>query len=331
MARPTKRDAPSGIDHRRRRVHAFGGVRAREGPVELADGIHQAVQVVDPRSHRGGQLGENARDLVLFLAGRLDEVVVDVDDVLRLDEERLTALRAVVDDAAHAAPRLGPHGQDVSAVAERHVAVGEEPVRLAPLKGALELGGELSAPVPDFAAEALEGRARVIGHGATRVEGPPEALGKLGNMGQGVGDRRHAGTRLAHGSAVGAELRVRVEDRDDLNQLESVEDTAVGATACEHGPDIGEAFQRERPGPGEGQPGLARHLDRRLDLADIRERLCGRRALATHRGQRFVRQERPYRIPFGAGLPGSACLHPSPHSLPARITGVSAYIQERCG
>src|SRR5207245_8740293 len=144
---------------------------------------------------------------------------------------RLAALRAVVDDAAHAAPRLGPHGQDVSAVAERHVAVGEEPVRLAPLKGALELGGKLSAPVPDFAAEALEGRARVIGHGATRVEGPPEALGTLGYMGQGVGDRRHAGPRLAHGPAVGAELRARVDAGGDLTQLAALEATAGGAAS----------------------------------------------------------------------------------------------------
>ena len=49
---------------------------------------------------------------VLLLALELHEVVVGLDDALGLHEERLPALRAVVDDAAHAArappPARGP-------------------------------------------------------------------------------------------------------------------------------------------------------------------------------------------------------------------------------
>ncbi len=52
------------------------------------------------RAHRVGQRGQDAEDLGLLLARRLDEVVVGLDHRLRLDEERGPALRAVVDDAA---------------------------------------------------------------------------------------------------------------------------------------------------------------------------------------------------------------------------------------
>ncbi len=103
MASSPQRDPPAGVDRRRRRAHALGRLGACERPVELADRAHQAVQIVEARVDGGGQLGQDTGGLVLFLARRLHEVVVGVDDVLGLDEERLTALRAVVNDAAHAA------------------------------------------------------------------------------------------------------------------------------------------------------------------------------------------------------------------------------------
>src|SRR5882724_9715000 len=277
---------------------------------------------VEPCPYAGGQLGKDTRGLVLLLAGRLDEVVVRVEDVLGLDGERLAALRAVVDDAAHAAPRLGPHRQHVPTMPERDVPVGEEPVGVAPLEGALELGGELSATLADLAPEALERRARIVGDGAARVEGAAQPVRELGEAGQGLGDRRHAGARLTHGSTVGAELRARLENGNDQDQLGTVENAAVGTAADQHGTNIGESFERERPGGRERQSGLARHVDRRFDLRHVGEGLRRRRALATHLGRRFVSQERPHRIPFGAGLPDSACLQPSPHWLPTRITGV---------
>src|SRR4029450_1016018 len=182
-------------------------------------------------AYPGGQLGENARDFVLLLTGRLDEVVVGVDDVLGLDEERLAALGAVVDDAAHAAARLGPYGHDVPAVPERDVPVGEKPVGVAPLEGALELGGELAAALANLTAQTLESRARVIGHAPGLVEGLPETVDELGEAGQGVGDGGHVRTGLARGPAVGAEFRARIEHGNDLHEFEAVENAAVGMTS----------------------------------------------------------------------------------------------------
>ena len=113
VARAPKLDGPAGVDGRRRRAHALGGLGSREDPVELADRAHEGVEIVEARVDRGGQLGQDARRLVLLLASRLHEVVVGLDDVLGLDEERLPALRAVVDDSAHAAraTRSAPAGR----------------------------------------------------------------------------------------------------------------------------------------------------------------------------------------------------------------------------
>ncbi len=171
---------------------------------------------------------------------------------------------------------------------ERDIAVGEEPVGVASLEGPLELGRELSARIADLATQPLQGRARVVGHGAARIEGPAEAIGELGEARQGIGDGGDSRARLTRGLAVGAKLGARFQGRDDLDQLGALEHAAVGATAPEEGTDIGEGFQRERPGGGESQPGLARHLDRRPDTGDLGERLRSDRSVTTHLGQRFV-------------------------------------------
>ena len=284
VARASKLHGASGIDRRRRRAHALGGLGSREDPVELADRAHEGVQIVEPRVDRGRQLGEDARGLVLLLARRLHEVVVGVDHLLGLDEECLAALRAVVDDSAHAAPRLGPHRQDVAAVSKRDVVVGEEPVGVAALEGALELAGEMTAPFADLTPKALERRTRVVGHGTARIERAAEPVGELGEPRQGVGDRRHLGARLTHASAVGAELGARVEDGNDLNHLGAVEHGALGAAARQDRADVGERLQWKRAGGGQRQTRLAGHLDRRLDFGDVGERLGRRRPIASHLG-----------------------------------------------
>src|SRR5262249_28595359 len=220
----------TGIDGGLGRVHALGGLGAREGPVELAYRAHQDVQIVEAGVDRGGQLRQDAGGLVLFLALGLHEIVVGVDHVLGLDEERLAALRAVVDDAAYTATRLGPHRQDVAAVPQRDVAVREQPVGVVTLESALELGGELASPLADLAAKALERGAGVVGHGAARVGGAAQAIGELGEAGQGVGKGGHTRARFAHAPAVGAQLGTRVEDRDELDHLGTVEHAALGAT-----------------------------------------------------------------------------------------------------
>ncbi len=65
------------------------------------------------------QLAEDTRDLAGQARLLGNEVVVAVDDVLRLDVNGLSRLRDFVDDAAHATPKVRPDGDDLPAVAQR--------------------------------------------------------------------------------------------------------------------------------------------------------------------------------------------------------------------
>ena len=102
---------------------------------------------------------------------------------LGLDEDRLTALRAVVHDAAHALARLGAHRQHVAAVAHGHEAVGEEPVALG-LEHALEVGDDAPAAVADLLAQLAEPRAGAVGEAAVVVERVAEGVAEIGQAGQ---------------------------------------------------------------------------------------------------------------------------------------------------
>src|SRR3989441_5208197 len=119
MAGALERQGAPRVDLGLDRLHPIRDPSPGEDPVEAADARDQELEVVDPVADRVGQLGQDAGGLVLFLADRLDEVVVGLDDGLGFDEEGLAALRAVVDDAPHATARLRPDGEDVPPVEAR--------------------------------------------------------------------------------------------------------------------------------------------------------------------------------------------------------------------
>ena len=64
-------------------------------------------------------------------------------------------------------------------MAERHVSVGEEPIGFATLEGALELDREPPATLTNLPAQALERRARVVGHTTVGVERAAKPIGEL--------------------------------------------------------------------------------------------------------------------------------------------------------
>ena len=57
------------------------------------------------------EVPEDALGLLALLGGRLGLPVVELDDLERLDEKRLTRAGRVVDDAGKAAPRARLHGE----------------------------------------------------------------------------------------------------------------------------------------------------------------------------------------------------------------------------
>ena len=152
-------DASFAIDRRRGGLHALGRVSPGQHPVQLADRLHERLDLAPPGPDRVGELTQDAGRLLLFFAERLDQLVVGLHGRLGLDEDRLTTLRAVVNDAAHPLAGLGPHRQHVAPVTHGHEPVGEETVALG-LEHALEVGDDPPPPVAHLVPERSEPRAR---------------------------------------------------------------------------------------------------------------------------------------------------------------------------
>src|SRR5207244_12811961 len=167
------------------------------------------------------------------------------DTAPRLDEDRRAALRAIRHDAAHALPRLGPHRQDVAAVADGDEAVGEEPIALR-LEQALELADDAAAPVADLLAELAKARTGPVGERPVvleRVAEPVAELGEWRQLARAPADL--AGDRLHRASPRG-QARSGVEGGDQQGQLGAVQHAAVGLAARQHGADVGDAVERRR-------------------------------------------------------------------------------------
>ena len=324
MAGALERQGAPRVDLGLDRLHPIRDPSPGEDPVEAADARDQELEVVDPVADRVGQLGQDAGGLVLFLADRLDEVVVGLDDGLGFDEEGLAALRAVVDDAPHATARLRPDGEDVPPVADRDVPVSEEPLGVSLLEGALELGGDSAPPLADLAAKMTDPGTGVVGERAVGVEGLAESVGELGEARERADDRRHVGRNGPDRFTIRGEPGGCQKGRHQPGQLGAVEDAPDRPAAIEHLPDVREAVERQGTGRRARQTRLARQSELGVDRAGIGERLGRRHQLTTHFGLRFMRQERAHRVPFGGPLPGVSCLHRSPHSLPSGMTGAPA-------
>src|SRR5206468_3548535 len=140
MAGPAKGHPPPDVDHRRAGVHPLGEMGTGEERVQTGDETDQPIEVVETSPDGIAQLAQDARGLLLLLAGELDEIIVGVDRALRLDEECLAALGSIVHDPAQALPGFGPNRYDVPAVTNGDESIGKDPVVVARLEQALEVG-----------------------------------------------------------------------------------------------------------------------------------------------------------------------------------------------
>ena len=89
----------------------------RHREVELRDRVDGRGHVGCRCTDLGGQGGEDARDLLAFLARELAQPVVLLDERERLDEQRLTRAGRVVDDPRHRASRICPYREHRPAAA----------------------------------------------------------------------------------------------------------------------------------------------------------------------------------------------------------------------
>ena len=313
-------DAALAIEGRPRGLHAVGEVGAGEHPVQGAERLHERGQLVAPRAHRLGQLGEDARGLLLLVALEGDEVVVRLHHRLGLDEKGLAALRAVVDDAAQPPAGLGPDGQHVATVPDGDEAVSEDAIALG-LQQPLEVGDEAAPSLPELAAYGAEPGARAIGQGSVVVERLAQELAEVGQARQAVRARGEPGRDRTDRARVGGQVRRRVEQREQREQLGSVQHAAVGMRAVEDRAGVGQAVEWRSAFLGQRATRLGGGIERFVDLGGGAEGLRRRRALAPYRGARVGSDQGADGVPFDPAPPETACLHPGPHSLPSGLDG----------
>ena len=101
-------------------LHRCSAPTAREraagnGQVDRARGLDEPGESFRPSADGCRQLAQDPLDLVALGPCGLGEAVVQLDDVERLDEERLPGRRCVVHDAGNAAPRARLHREHGSA------------------------------------------------------------------------------------------------------------------------------------------------------------------------------------------------------------------------
>ena len=98
-------------------AHGVRQIRLGENKTELRQIVVAADDGIREVARVGGQLKEDALDLLLLLVSEHADVVVRLHDAHRLDEHRLTARGGVVHQARDAVAALGAHGHDISAAA----------------------------------------------------------------------------------------------------------------------------------------------------------------------------------------------------------------------
>ena len=195
MAQPAQREAA--LLAPGRRVGQCGRVRAqvvgetRRGPSLVEDGQrrHVPLQRRSARPHRLRQLAEDA--LFLLQRRRLGdgELVAELEQLLRLDEQRLPAAARVVHDPGQVRLVLGAHRQHVPVAAHRvvglaqhrgHVLVEEHRLQ-ARLDGSVQAAGAL--------AQLGEQRARGVEQLARGIEGALQLDRKRLKLRQGLRQR----------------------------------------------------------------------------------------------------------------------------------------------
>ena len=245
-------------DERNGGAHALGAVGPAKDPVQFADGLDQRGQVGNPLPDPICEFGEDPLDLLLLRARHLHQLVVGLDHRLRLDEDRLTALGAVVHDAPQARARIGAHGDDVAAMPH-----GDEPVGdgVGGLEQSLQLADDPAPAVADRAAQLAQPGAGPIGDGALVVEGVAQRLRQPGNAGKRAGHAIDGRRDVGDAPPVGSQPRTGLQDGRDLDQLAPIEHGTGGASAIENRTNVRDDVEGRCAGRPQGPSGFPGRVD----------------------------------------------------------------------
>ena len=147
-----------------------------------------AVRSSPPRpAHAVRERAQDAPRLLALGEDLLAQDVVHLDDRLRLDEHRLPAGRAVVDDAGHGAAAAGLHRDDVAVLAQRDDRLlDRRGVRRLPHQP-LQRAHDVAAGAADPAAQAQQLVARVVADLPLRGQAAADLPLDVGDVGDALG------------------------------------------------------------------------------------------------------------------------------------------------
>ena len=271
-------------------VHLGGEARAGTPEVEVGERRQVLAQGGHGRPDERRQLVEDALLLGLDRQLRLAPRVAQLDHRDRFDEERLPAARLVVDDALDLALGLGPHGDDVAAVAQGDDRLLEGARQLRAVDEVLEAGPEALVRDAHVAAQAPERRRRRVEQLAGRVDAHLQATAD-------VGQRLQAPAQLPQErpSLLGqdvAQPRDRVEGDHDVHQLERLQPAGPGGT-FDGWADVARAADTDARSLREQVASLVGLVEPACDQDRVRTRLdrlrkAPRRPEAGRRGEAFA-------------------------------------------
>ena len=105
------------VQHRTGGPHGGCQLRLREDEVEVREDLDVPTDLVRVGHQGAGQGVQNLLDLLLFVGLELTDVIIQLDDAHRLDEERRARRTLVVDHARKARLILGLHRETVATIA----------------------------------------------------------------------------------------------------------------------------------------------------------------------------------------------------------------------
>ncbi len=261
---------------------------ACECEIDRGGRVDEHLERVRPGPDERRELGQDALDLLALGARGLGELVVQLDDRERLDEQRLPGARRVVDDPADLVPRAQLDRQHGPAATVGHERLLKVLAKLGRPRQPCQLVGHALPPGPELVAQPAQERRRGVAQPrAVLLDAPVDVAADRGqgriDRSQQVGEQRCRLALLRERAPCGQRDGDRRGDRTELAGLQRAAAlgparlrTHVGRALKRRGDSARE--QRDRLG-GQGLPSG--------DLGRIRRRhevTRQRGAVGRHRG-----------------------------------------------
>ena len=223
MARLTQLRASLAVELRTAGVHVLGKLRLGKREVDIRENLAVVLQDAAVLIDFGREMAQDALDFLLLGEGQLLDVVVELDDGHRLDEECRARGRLVVHDAGEARAVFLLYRNDVAFIAHRDDGILKILLVFAVMQDARDAFLDMRLRGMELAADALELDACVLADGAVFIDGileQPFELAENLYPPRPFLERRHVNLDIAEKPL---DLTHRVERTHDVHDFVQVE------------------------------------------------------------------------------------------------------------